>query len=63
MTLRHLLADIRIFIAFFLALLGIGLVIHPDGSQWLGQLVGAVIGAAGFTAIFLVWLSALAGEK
>ena len=63
MTLRHLLADLRIFIAFFLTLLGLGLVIHPDGTLFVGILVGSAIGAAGLTAVFLVWLSALAGEK
>ena len=63
MTLRHLLADFRIFMAFFLALIGIGLVIHGDGALWRGILLGAVIGGAGLTALFLVWLSAVAGEK
>ena len=63
MTLRHLLADFRIFMAFFLTLIGIGLLIHPDGTPYLGLLLGAVIGGAGLTAVFLVWLSAVAGEK
>jgi hypothetical protein len=65
MTLRHLLADIRLFMAFFLALLGFGIVVHPGEApvQWLGLVMGSVIGSAGFTAIFLIGLAATAGEK
>jgi hypothetical protein len=65
MTLRHLLADIRLFMAFFLALLGFGMVVHPGeaGAQWLGLVIGSVIGSAGLTAVFLIGLAATAGEK
>ena len=65
MTLRHVLADIRLFMAFFLALMGLGIVINPHnaGELWLGLVIGSVIGSAGLTSIFLVCLSAVAGEN
>jgi hypothetical protein len=61
MTLRHLLADLRLFFAFFLALLGFGLVIH--GGTDMRLFLGAILGGAGFTPLFLMWLAARAGEK
>jgi len=61
MTLRHLLADLRMFFAFFLALYGVAEVIH--GTMPIEWLVGAAVGGVGFASLFLVWLAAEAGEK
>ncbi len=61
MSLRHMLADVRLFFSFALSLLGLAEVVHgTSDTQWL---LGAVIGAVGMTSLFLMWLSAKAGEK
>ena len=61
MTLREMLAHLRLFFAFFLALAGFGLVL--SNASDMRVLVGAVIGGAGFSALFLIWLATKAGEK
>lgn len=57
MDLRGTLARLRLFTAFFLALLGLGMVLH--GTLFAGALIGAI----GFTSLFLMWLSTLVGER
>ncbi len=61
MNMRELLAHLRLFFAFFLALLGLGLVLHDQGDMRL--FVGALLGGIGFTSLFLIWLSVRVGEK
>jgi hypothetical protein len=61
MTLREMMAHLRLFFAFFLALIGLGIVLHSADDMRL--FVGAVVGAAGFTSLFLIWLAARTGEK
>lgn len=61
MTLREMLAHLRLFVAFFLSLFGLGMVLSSAGDGRI--FVGAITGAAGFTALFLIWLAMKAGEK
>jgi hypothetical protein len=61
MTMREMLAHLRLFVAFFLSLFGLGMVLR--GGNEGGIFVGAIMGAAGFTSLFLIWLAVRAGEK
>jgi hypothetical protein len=61
MTLRGSMARLRLFAAFFLALLGLGIVLHGAANGAL--LLGASIGAIGFSSLFLIWLSVRVGEN
>lgn len=61
MTLRHLVADVRLFIGFFLALFGLAMLFH--GTQTAQWIFGSLLAAIGMASIFLVWLAATAGEE
>ena len=60
MTLRHMLADVRLFFSFALSLLGLAILFHGAAmEEWL---MGAMVAGVGMSSLFLVWLAAQAGE-
>ncbi len=61
MTLRHALAVVRVFFGIFFSLLGLAFVLHGANNEQWG--FGALLGALGLTSLFLLWLSAKAGER
>ncbi len=51
----HLFLVLRLFIAFFLTLLGIAVLAKTESEGQM--LLGAVVGAVGLTFLFLLWIA------
>jgi hypothetical protein len=56
MTFQERMAYLRLFLAFFFSLLGLGMVFHGGGDSRL--VLGAALAGVGLTTLFVVWISA-----